>query len=284
MMNRSLVALVSLAAIGAFAAELAFQDKKLSEWIDRLQSNSSSALHALTEIGTPAHVAVPAVLRVMPEGEDAGFFSYFRIMSASAVPALERELQSPERAVRRNAARALGQTLIQDKDLVALKVLGAALEHGDADVRKYAARSLAFSTRAVEYAPALRKLLASADIDERLAAATTLIATLPTENEETIAAIQADFPSGSPLFRQELLSTFVRSDLCKHAPTALPFLSVALKDPHYAYEALYGFGKLGPLARAAVLEIEPHLKSESLTYRYAAVSALQAIRQDLPDL
>lgn len=294
MLNRSLVALLSLLATITFAAEPAFQDKTLREWIDRLPSNPSSAMHALAQIGTPSHVAIPAVLRVMPETEDAGFYIYFNNLGAAAVPALDRELQSPERAVRRQAARALGLTIDgKTGNAAAVKALGVALRHGDVDVRKYAAISLLRAPAAgAAYAPALKKMMMSSDADERLAAAAVLFQS-GTATDETVALAQVNFEAappylkglrGSSQFRYAALSTFVRSELCRYSPLSVPFLRAALKDPEFGYEALMGFEKVGPPALAAVPEIELRLRSESLTDRHYAVSALNAIRQDQPDL
>lgn len=295
MMNRCLFTLLSLFATATFAAEPAFQDKTLSEWVGRLSSNSNSAIHALAQIGTPSHVAIPAVLRAMPDGEDAGFSNFFTKLGATAVPALERELQNPERAVRRHAAVALGMTLNGNvNNTAAVKVLGAALRHGDVDVRKYAAISLlrASAASSAPYAPALKKMMMSSDPDENLAAAAVLFQS-GMATDETVALAQVNFEAlppylqglrGSPQFRYAALSSFVRSELCRYAPGSLSFLRAALNDPEFAYEALSGFEKLGPLARAAISEIQPFVNSESFTHRYYALLALRAIRQDQPDL
>jgi len=290
MRNRCIAAVLPFVAVAVFAAQPVRVDGKvMSEWIAQLETDQG--LHAvipLGKFGPESKVAIPAVLRLMSDDtvHSATYFSYyFRTLGAEAVPALESEMESPDRRVRRSAVEALGFTLSSKKNMdLGIAALEKALSHGDPGVRKFAARSLINASRdAARLAPVLREMLADADCEVRLAAATTLL-WMGAVEEQIVDRIHADREGSDRVFKFDAIHALVESEALPRARNSLPILRAALMDPWTAGAAIRGLEILGPRAHEAVSELVPFLKSEELGLRYLTVRALGAIREDTPDL
>ncbi len=165
------------------AAEMIYQGKTTTQWIELLKSNDPgmrlSAAWALGEIGPHAVAAVPALIAVFTDQNTNARWNALEAVgkigpgAAQAVPDLIEVLKHQEATTRWKAAWSLGA--IGPGASAAVPSLTNALQDGDPDVRAHAAQALGkIGAQAASAAPALAALLQDQDWQVRMYAAGAL--------------------------------------------------------------------------------------------------------------
>jgi HEAT repeat protein len=195
----------------------------------------------------------------------------------AAVPGLLQALQSPDETMRRCATIVLGHMGPSILAKEALWALAARLKDGSTAVRRGAARALGnMGPKAAEAVPDLVEALQDIDTDTRVEAASSLGNIGPAASSAAPHLGRAVKDAEPPVSRT---AAYALGRIGPAAKAAVPDLIVALKhkDQFTRSNAAQALGRIGPVARTVIPELIAALRDKSVEVRRAAAYALGQI-------
>lgn len=246
--------------------------------IEALGSDSdrvaSTAMQTLVEIGPTAGGAIVQAWTKANSSTRARMASVLaQLRFAAGAAPLREATQDQAAGLRRAAAMALGDIGAEPDKTV--PTLARLLDDAEPTVRTAAADALRKFGAAAQ--PAADRLISMLKNDD------------PAVRRAALAAAQAlELPPGAVVDRMAPLLESASPSEVQHILAALADagqaavepLTKALSNPRAAYWALLVLEEIGPEARSVVSQVVPHLQSQDLQVRRAAVSCLAAIGPD----